>query len=268
MTSKIASLDDAPQALRVKPLRSMVSEAEWRARVDLAAGYRLCDLYGMSDMIYTHLSARVPDAPGHFLINPHGMLFDEVTASALLKVDLDGKVLYQSAGEYGLHQAGFVIHSAIYRARPDVNAAMHSHTIAGMAVSALKCGLLPLTQTATRFCAWLAYHDFNGPERDPAERDALAGDLGQHNYMILRNHGLLTVGRTVAEAFTAMYGLERSCQAQVAAMACNTALNEMPEKIVQKATAMYDPGVIRRYGLLEWPALLRKLDKRDPSFRD
>lgn len=245
--------------------RLPISEAEWQARVDLAAGFRLCDLYGMSDMIYTHLSARVPDAPNHFLINPHGLLFEEITASSLLKVDLDGTVLYQPEGPYGLHQAGFVIHSALYRARPDIGAAMHTHTVAGMAVSALRCGLLPLTQTATRFCSRLAYHDFNGPERDPRERDALA--LGDRNYMVLRNHGLLTVGPTMAEAFTAMYGLERSCQAQIAAMGCNAALNEMPEAVAAKSIGMYDPSVIRRYGLLEWPGLLRKLDRRDPSFR-
>ncbi|HZB90072.1 MAG TPA: class II aldolase/adducin family protein [Stellaceae bacterium] len=258
----------ASQVLPLKPLRSRVSEAEWQARLDLAAAYRLCDLYGMSDMIYTHISVRVPDAPGQFLLNPHGLLFDEVTASSLLKVDLDGNVLEQPEGPYGLHQAGFVIHSALYRARPDVNGAMHTHTIAGMAVSALKCGLLPLTQTATRFCSRLAYHDFSGPERDPNERDALARDLGTMNYMILRNHGLLTVGATIAEAFAAMYGIERSCQAQIAAMACNTALNEMPSGIVAKSIGMYDPAVIRRYGLLEWPGLLRKLDRKDPSWRD
>jgi ribulose-5-phosphate 4-epimerase/fuculose-1-phosphate aldolase len=258
----------SPNVLRLKPLRSRVSEAEWQARIDLAAAFRLCDAYGMSDLIYTHISARVPDAPGQFLLNVHGLLFEEVTASSLLKVDLDGTVLYKPEGEYGLHQAGFVIHSALYRARPDINAAMHTHTIAGMAVSALECGLLPLTQTATRFCSRLAYHDFNGPERDPKERDALARDLGAMNYMILRNHGLLTVGRTVAEAFTAMYGIERSCQAQLAAMACNTPLNEMPPAIVQKSIDMYDPSVIRRYGLLEWPGLLRKVDRKDPSYRD
>ena len=253
---------------RLAPLSARVSEAEWQARLDLAAAYRLCDLYGMSDMIYTHISVRVPDAPHQFLLNPHGLLFDEITASSLLKVDLDGKLLYKPEGEYGLHQAGFVIHSALYRARPDVNGAIHTHTIAGMAVSALKCGLLPLTQTATRFCSRLAYHDFNGPERDPNERDALAHDLGDENYMILRNHGLLTVGATIAEAFTAMYGLERSCQAQVQAMACNTALNEMAPAVVQKSIGMYDPTIIRRYGLLEWPGLLRKLDRKDPSWRD
>jgi ribulose-5-phosphate 4-epimerase/fuculose-1-phosphate aldolase len=252
----------------VKPLRSRVSAAEWQTRVDLAAAYRLCDLYGMSDMIYTHISARVQDEPQHFLINPHGMLFDEITASSLLKVDLDGKVLYQPDGDYGLQIAGFVIHSALYQGRADVNAAMHTHTTAGMAVSALRCGLLPLTQTALRFHGRIAYHDFNGPERDPGERENLVADLGPLNYMILRNHGLLTVAPTVAEAFTAMYGLERSCQAQVVAMACNTPLNELPQTVVEKTQGMYAPTVVRRYGLLEWPALLRRLDRQDPSFRD
>ena len=184
----------------------------------------------------------------------------------MLKVDLDGKVLYQPESDYGLQIAGYVIHSALYRARSDVNAAMHTHTTAGMAVSALGCGLLPLT--ALRFHGRLAYHDFNGPERDSGERDRLAEDLGPHNYMILRNHGLLTVGPTIAEAFTAMYGLERSCQAQVVAMACNTPLNELPLAVVEKTVGMYAPSIVRRYGLLEWPALLRRLDRQDPSFRD
>jgi ribulose-5-phosphate 4-epimerase/fuculose-1-phosphate aldolase len=222
----------------------------------------------MSDLIYTHISARVPDEPGHFLIIAHGMLFDEVTASSLLKVDLEGKVVYQPDLPYTLQQAGFVIHSALYRARADVNAAMHTHTIAGMAVSSLKCGLTPLTQTAKRFYTRIAYHDFNGPERDPHERDALADHLGEHNVMILRNHGLLTVGETVPETFNRMYGMERSCQAQVAAMSCNAELNHMSDAVVEKAVALYDPQHIRRYGILEWPALLRKLDRVDPSYRD
>ena len=263
-------MDDARPAhtLRIPSMRPLVSEAEWAARVDLAACYRLCDLYGMSDMIYTHVSARVPDAPGQFLLNAHGLLFDEITASSFLKLDLDGTVIAAPDFEYGLHRAGYVIHSAIYRARPDAMAAMHTHTIAGMAVSALKCGLLPLTQTATRFVTRLAYHDFNGPERDPSERDKLAQHLGDLNCMVLRNHGLLTAGPSVAEAFNSMYGLERSCQAQLAAMACNTPLNILPQHIVNKAVALYDPGVIRPYGLLEWKGLLRMLDRRDPGFRD
>ena len=259
-------MDDA-HALRIPSLRGQVSEAEWRARLDLAACYRLCDMFGMSDMIYTHISARVPDAPGHFLLNCHGMLFGEMTASGFLKVDLDGNVVAKPAFDYGLHAAGFVIHSAIYKARPDAMAAMHTHTIAGMAVSALKCGLLALTQTSTRFFTRLSYHDFNGPERDPAERALLATHLGLNNCMILRNHGLLTVGPTVAEAFNFMYGLERSCQAQLAAMACNTPLNSLPQTVVDKAVAMYEPGVIRPYGLLEWNGLLRMLDRRGTEWR-
>jgi ribulose-5-phosphate 4-epimerase/fuculose-1-phosphate aldolase len=256
--------------LAVPSLRGRVSDAEWQARVDLAAAYRLSVHYGMTDMIYTHISARVPDEPSSFLINAHGMLFDEITASSLLKVDIDGNVLGGPGPDfmYGLQQAGFVIHSAIYRARDDVGAAMHTHTIAGMAVSALKCGLLPLTQTATRFVSRIAYHDFNGPERDPSERDALAQHLGPYNCAILRNHGLLTVAATVAEAFNYMYGLERACQAQVAAMSCNTPLNHLPQAVVDKAVAMYDPDVIRRYGLMEWAALLRYLDRRETGYRE
>jgi ribulose-5-phosphate 4-epimerase/fuculose-1-phosphate aldolase len=254
--------------LQRKPLRTSISEAEWTARVDLAAAYRLADFYGMSDMIYTHISARVPGQPNHFLINAHGMLFDEITASSLLKVDLDGNIAYQPDLPYGLQVAGFVIHSALYKARPDIMAAMHTHTVAGMAVSSMKCGLIPLTQTSTRFYTRIAYHDFNGPERDPSEREHLARDLGSHNLMILRNHGLLTVAPSVAEAFNYMYGMERSCEAQLAAMSANTELNTLPQEVVDKAVAMYEPGVIRPYGILEWPALLRKLDRLDPSYRD
>lgn len=245
-----------------------IGDAEYSARIDLAAAYRLSEIYGMSDMIYTHISARIPGSPGHFLINPHGMMFDEITASSLLKVDLDGAVLAQPDPRYGLHPAGFVIHSAIYRARPDVGAVMHTHTIAGMAVSSLKCGLIPLTQTSHRFYGQIAYHDFDGPERDPKGRDRLAQHLGTRNVAILRNHGLLTAAPTVAEAFNYMYGMERSCQAQVAAMACNTELNLMSDEVIARSVAMYAPGASRRYGPLEWLGLLRRLDRLDPSFRD
>lgn len=256
-------------ALQIPSVRDAVSAAEWQARVDLAACYRLADHYGMSDMIYTHISVRVPDRPGEFLINPHGLLFGEMTASCFLRVTLDGEVSYRpelDAG-YGLHIAGYVIHSAIYKARPDVGAAMHTHSIAGMALSSLACGLTPLTQTAHRFYSRIAYHDFNGPERDPGERAKLAQDLGDYGVMILRNHGLLTVGPTMAECFNRMYGLERSCQAQLAAMSCNTPLNELPAEVVDKSVAMYGPDVVRPYGVLEWPALLRLLDRKDASYR-
>jgi ribulose-5-phosphate 4-epimerase/fuculose-1-phosphate aldolase len=252
--------------LDIAPLQGSVSAAEWQARVDLAACYRLCDRYGMSDMIYTHITCRVPDAPGQFLINPNGMLFSEITASSLLKVNIEGEVLYRPDTPYGLHPAGFTIHSSIYRARPDAQAVMHTHTIAGMAVSALTCGLLPLTQTATRFYGRIAYHAFRGPERDPSEREALAQSIGAQNYCILRNHGLLTIGESVAEAFIAMWGMERACQAQLQAMACNTELAMPSDEVVQKSCAIYEHGS-RRYGLLEWPGLLRQLDRTDPDFR-
>lgn len=254
--------------LRIASLQGSVSEAEWQARRDLAACYRLCDRYGMSDMIYTHITARVPDAPDQFLINPNGMLFGEITASSLLKVDIEGRVIYRPETPYGLHPAGFTIHSAIYRARPDAMAAMHTHTIAGMAVSSLACGLLPLTQTATRFFGRIGYHEFRGPERDPAEREAVAQSLGAYNYLILKNHGLLTAGESVPEAFIAMWGLERACQAQLAAMACNTPLTMPTDEAIARSCAMYQPGQSRRYGLLEWPGLLRQLDRTEPDYRD
>jgi ribulose-5-phosphate 4-epimerase/fuculose-1-phosphate aldolase len=253
---------------QLKPIQASVDEAEWQVRVDLAACYRLADIYGMSDMTYTHISARLPRQPDHFLIIAHGLLFSEVTASSLLKVDLEGRVAYQPDLPYGLQQAGFVIHSAIYKARPDAMAVVHTHTVAGMAVSSLKCGLLPLTQTSTRFYGRIAYHDFTGPERDPEERERLARHLGGHDIMILRNHGLLTVGPSIPEAFNRMYGLERSCQAQIAAMACNTELNDLPPDVVDRSVAMYGPTVVRPYGILEWPALLRRLDKQDASYRE
>ena len=259
-----------PGGLRFTSVRQAVSATEWNARVDLAACFRLADHYGLSDMIYTHITARSPDDPGHFLVNLHGMLFDEMTASSFMKVDLTGNIVAKPNVDrgYGLHKAAFVIHSAIYRARPDAMAVMHTHTIAGMALSSLTCGLLPMTQTSHRFYPHVAYHDFTGPERDPGERDKLARDLGAYNVMILRNHGLLTVGPSIAETFNRMYGLERSCQAQLAAMACNTELNVLPQTVVEKSTALYAPGAARPYGLLEWPALLRLLDRRDASYRE
>lgn len=270
-------MDDAPHfasnPLRIRSLRHEVSDAEWQARLDLAACYRLCDHFGMTDMIATHISARVPDRPNEFLVIAHGLLFGEVTASSLLRTDTDGRVTLApefGAGmpNYNLQPAAFVIHSAIYRARADVNAAIHTHTTAGMAVSSLQCGLLPLTQTSHRFTGRVAYHDFNGPERDPSERAHIAAHLGDKYLMILRNHGLLTVGQSMQEAFSFMFGLERACQAQVAAMSCNTPLNTLPQHIVDKSAAMYAPGATRAYGQKEWPALLRLLDRQDPSWRD
>jgi len=264
MPDDLAPSDD----LRFASLRGRVSPAEWEARVNLAAAYRLCEMFGMSDLIYTHITVRLPDEPDHFLINPNGLLFDEMTASSLLKVKLDGTIVYQGHPDYGLHPAGYVIHSGLYKARPDAGAVMHTHTTAGIAVSSLECGLTAMSQTSHRFYGRVAYHDFNGPERDPAGRARLAKDIGDRNVAILRNHGLLTLGPTIGEAFNYMYGLEQSCRAQIAAMACNTRINLLPAEVVEKSCSMYAPGNSRRYGPLEWRGLLRRLDRLDRSYRD
>ena len=251
-------------------LRSKVSPEEWQARVDLAAAYRLIDLYGMSDLIANHISMRVPGEPDHFLINAYGLLYEEITASSLLKIDHDGNIIDKpDFGDlnYGVNRAGFVIHSAIHMAKPDVNCVIHTHTWAGMAVSTMACGLLPNTQTSMRF-ARISYHDFDGIVLDTAVREALVKDLGDNNAMILRNHGLLTAARTIPEAFNAMHRLELSCKTQIAAMSCNTKLIDVPADVVDATYMNYQPHVRRAFGVLDWPALLRKLDRIDPGFRD
>ncbi len=254
----------------VASLRSKVSPEEWQARVDLAACYRLVDLYGMSDLIANHISVRVPGEPDAFLINAYGLLYEEITASSLLKIDHEGNLLAKpDFGEldYGVNRAGFVIHSAIHMAKPEVMCVLHTHTWAGMAVSTMECGLLPNTQTSMRF-AKISYHDFTGVVLDTAVREALVRDLGDNNAMILRNHGLLTTGATIPEAFNAMHRLELSCKTQIAAMSCNTKLTEVPADVVQATYMNYQPKVRRPFGVLDWPALLRKLDRIDPTFRD
>ncbi len=254
---------------QIPSMRSKVSAAEWQARVDLAACYRLVDLYGMSDMVANHVSARVPGEEA-FLINPYGMTYDEITASSLIKIDHEGNILAKPdfpGQDYGINRAGFVIHAAIHQAKPEISAVAHTHTWAGMAVSMLACGLLPATQTSMRF-AKISYHDFNGVVLDTAEQESLVRDLGDNNAMILRNHGLLTVGNTIAECFNALHRLELSCRTQLAAMACNTPLVKVPEAVVEATWRNYQPGTRRPFGVMEWPALLRKLDRIDPSYRD
>jgi ribulose-5-phosphate 4-epimerase/fuculose-1-phosphate aldolase len=253
--------------VRIPSLRAKVSEAEWQARVDCAACYRLVALFGMNDLVYNHISVRVPGEEGRFLINPYGYAYEEITASSLVKIDLDGNVVLDSGTGYGINRAGFVIHSAIHRARADVACVIHTHSPAGMAVSALKCGLLPLTQNAM-FFAGIGYHDYEGPAVDLAEQQRLARDLGANSALILRNHGLLTVGATVCEAFVTMHWLERACRAQLAAMACNTELHWPDPKTVELTNERYKPGQRRKITELEWPALLRMLDRRDPSYRE
>jgi ribulose-5-phosphate 4-epimerase/fuculose-1-phosphate aldolase len=252
-------------------LRSKVSPEEWQARVDLAACYRLMDLYGMSDLIANHVSVRVPGEHDAFLINAYGLLYEEITASSLIKIDHEGKMLskpdFGPGLDYGVNRAGFVIHSAIHMAKPEVACVIHTHTWPGMAVSTMECGLLPNTQTSMRF-AKISYHDFGGVVLNLDAREALVKDLGDNNALILRNHGLLTTGATIAEAFNAMHRLELSCKTQIAAMSCNTKLVDVPADVVEQTYQNYQPKTRRPFGLLDWPALLRKLDRTDPSFRD
>jgi len=249
-----------------KSVREQVSAEEWAKRIDLAAAYRLVHLYGMDEMIANHISTRVPGEDGAFLINPYGMLYEQMHASCFVKLDLEGNILFNPT-EYGINQAGFVIHSAIHRARHEVDCIIHTHTIAGMAVSAMKCGLMPIAQTAMRFID-IGYHDYEGIAIEMDEQQRLVRDLGNREAMILRNHGLLVVAASIPQAFDNIFRLERACQLQVATLACNTELVLPQREIVEGAAHLYQPGVRRKHGLLEWPALLRKLDSIDPGFRE
>ena len=253
--------------LGIESMRGRVSREEWETRVNLAACYRLVHHYGMDDLVYNHISARVPGEEGHFLINAYGMSYDEINASSLVKIDLDGNVVQDSGSGYGINQAGFVIHSAVHRALPAIHCVIHTHTVAGMAVSALECGLLPLTQNAM-FFGGVGMHDYEGVAINLDEQQRLVRDLGSHRAMILRNHGLLSVGPTIAEAFTAMYWLDRACQAQVAAMACNAKLRLPQKEVIELTAHQYRPETRRPFGILEWPGLLRMLDRKHPGFRD
>jgi len=253
--------------VRIPSMQGKVSKAEWQARVDCAACYRLVALFGMNDLVYNHISARVPGEEGHFLINPYGYAYEEVTASSLVKIDFDGNLVQDSGTGYGINRAGFVIHSAVHRGRPDVGCVIHTHSPAGMAVSALKCGLLPLTQNAM-FFGQIGYHDYEGPAVDLDEQARLVRDLGTGAALILRNHGLLTAGSTVCEAFVTMHWLEKACQAQLKAMACNTELLFPGQEVVALTNDRYKPGQRRSITELEWPAMLRMLDRRDPSYRE
>jgi ribulose-5-phosphate 4-epimerase/fuculose-1-phosphate aldolase len=246
-------------------VRSTVTREEWEQRVALAACYRLVALYGWDDLIFTHISARVPGPEHHFLINPYGWLFDEITASSLVKVDLDGRKV--GASPHEINPAGFTIHSAIHAARDDAHCVLHVHSVNGVAVSAQKDGLLPLSQHAMFALSSLAYHDYEGVALEDDEKPRLVRDLGDRRSLILRNHGLLTVGRTVAEAFVAMYFLEAACMMQVRAQAGGGPLVRIGPRIVDGAEAQWQRVTHGAGGGLAWPALLRKLDRLDPAFR-
>jgi ribulose-5-phosphate 4-epimerase/fuculose-1-phosphate aldolase len=247
--------------------RPHVSAAEWDARINLAACYRLVALWGMDDMIANHISVRVPGEPEHFLINPYGLMYEEITASSLVKVNLAGDVVWKPPFDYGINRAGFVIHSAIHRALHSVDCVIHTHTPAGMAVSALECGLLPMTQTAMRF-AKIGYHDYKGVVVDLDEQESLIADLGDADLLVLRNHGLLVVAPTIPQAFSNIYRAELACRAQVMAMNTGEKLILPPQDVIAHTNHLYRPEVRRPFGLLEWPALLRKLDRIDPSYRN
>ena len=237
------------------------SDDEWRARVDLAAAYRLTDRFGMTDLLYNHITCRVPGTDDQFLINEFGLGYDEITASNLVKIDLQGNILEE--GEHRINFPGYVIHSAVHAARHDVSCVMHTHTVYGMAVSALEEGLVPLQQDTFQFYDRVAYHDFEGQALHLDERERLVTDLGDKDAMILKNHGLLTVGRSVAETWVAMWQLERACQVQVLAQSTGQAIHQPPEQVMEKASSPRN----HRYEAIEWPWLLRKLDAQDASYK-
>jgi ribulose-5-phosphate 4-epimerase/fuculose-1-phosphate aldolase len=252
-------------ALDVPSLENKVSPEEWAVRVDLAAAYRLVHRFGWEDLVFTHISARVPGAEEHFLINPYGLFFDEITASSLVKVDLQGTTVQDT--RFPVNPAGFVIHSAIHAARHDAKCVLHTHTVNGIGVSAQHGGLLPLSQHSMAVLGSLGYHDFEGPATRDDEKPRLVADLGTNVHLILKNHGLLTVGETVAEAFTRMYYLEASCAIQVRAQAGGGELTHVSKEVLDASYAtMQGGGAPRRSAAaLVWPGLLRRLDRTDSS---
>ena len=239
-------------------------DAEWRVRVDLAACYRLVALFGWDDLIFTHISARVPGPEHHFLINPYGCGFDEITASSLVKVDLAGRKVDDVPAP--INPAGFTIHGAIHAARPDAACVVHVHTLNGVAVSAQADGVLPLSQHSMFVLASLAYHEYEGVALEDDEKPRLVRDLGDKRFLMLRNHGLLTVGQSVAEAFVAMYFFETTCALQVRAQAGGAALLRIPAHIVANAPAQFRAVTHGAGAALAWPALLGRLDRSNPGY--
>jgi ribulose-5-phosphate 4-epimerase/fuculose-1-phosphate aldolase len=252
------------QAATISSLRGRVGAEEWQTRVDLAALYRLVALHGWDDMIFTHISARVPGPEQHFLINPYGVFFEEMTASALVKVDRDGNVVQEAA--HGINPAGFTIHSAIHAARPDAHFVIHLHTDQGVAVAAQQEGLLPLTQHALAVLPRLAYHDYEGIALNLDERERLVRDLGSKNLMLLRNHGTLAVGATAAEAWLGMFFLERACRQQVMALSGGRAGVLMAPEAAQREVRAQAEGMFAKVSQLAWPGLLRQLDRHLPGY--
>ena len=245
-------------------LKETVTADEWQLRCDLAACYRLVAAYGWSDLVFTHVSARIPGPEHHFLINPYGLMFDEITASSLVKIDQNCNKL--SASPYPVNPAGFTIHSCIHQGRADAGCVLHTHTRAGVAVSAQKCGVLPISQQSTFVLGSLAYHDYEGVALHDEEKPRLQAALGTANYLMLRNHGLLTVGKTIPDAFLAMYTFENTCRIQIDAQAGGE-LTLVKPHIVAGIAGVMKVATAGLGAALAWPALLRKLDRLDPSYK-
>ena len=253
------------KASGTRSVRERVGEEEWQARVELAAAYRLVAQHGWTNLVNNHISLRVPGKEDAFLINPHGLLYEQITASSLVRIDVEGNILDETP--YKVNRAGFVIHSAIHMARKDLHCVLHTHTVPGQAVSALDCGLLPLNQASMRFYNRIGYHDFEGIATDVDERERIVADLGPHKCLIMRNHGLLTSGADCGEAFHLMYHLVRSCETQLLVLGSGQPYSMPPAEICEKTAGQYwSPG--RRLGELDWPALMKRLDATDPSYRD
>nr|WP_237734797.1 class II aldolase/adducin family protein [Comamonas sp. NyZ500] len=251
--------------MNIPSVQHLVSPEEWQLRVDLAACYRLVALYGWSDLVFTHISARLPGLGHHFLINPYGLMFDEITASSLIKVDLSCNKLMDSP--FPVNPAGFVIHSAVHEARADAQCVIHTHTRAGVAVAAQKQGLLPISQQSTFVLGSLAYHVYEGVAFREDEKPRLLADMGEANFLMLRNHGLLTCGPTIADAFLSMYVFESACQIQISAQSGGAELTEVDPQILQGIAHAMKVQTGGMGGQFAWPALLRKLDRIDPGYR-
>jgi ribulose-5-phosphate 4-epimerase/fuculose-1-phosphate aldolase len=250
--------------MEIASLKQVVSAEEWQVRVQLAACYRLVALYGWSDLVFTHISARVPGPEHHFLINPYGLMFDEITASSLVKVDRQCNKVIDSP--FPVNPAGFTIHSCVHEVREDAGCVLHTHSRAGVAVSAQKCGVLPISQQSTFVLASLAYHDYEGVALRDDEKPRLQKDLGDRNFLVLRNHGLLVVGKTIPDAFLNMYTFENACRIQIDAQAGGELVHVNPQ-ILEGLAQVLKTVTAGQGANLAWPALLRKLDRIDPSYQ-
>jgi ribulose-5-phosphate 4-epimerase/fuculose-1-phosphate aldolase len=249
----------------IRSAKAHVTADEWAVRTDLAAAYRAVAMFGWDDLVFTHISARVPGPDHHFLINPYGMFFEEITASSLVKIDLEGRKVMESPFE--INPAGFTIHSAVHEAREDARCVIHLHTVDGVAVSCRKEGLLAISQQSLFPLASLAYHAYEGVALEPAEKARLVKDLGDRSSMILRNHGLLTCAETIADAFLYMYILQKACEVQVRAQAGGGEIIPIPQPIVDGIKKASKIVLRQSGGMIAWPAILRKLDRLDPSWR-